>query len=73
MEILKDVYLPTLRTHQAIIPEHLRKHVILEEDRDSAYNNCTKHNSINSFKQKHEIRSYTNCPYSPDFSIIETI
>ena len=30
-------------------------------------------NKVVTFKNKHEIKCYKNCPYSPNLSIIETV
>ncbi len=47
--------------------------VLLKEDNDSVHGHASKRNSVTMFKRKHNIDCYANCPYSPDFAIIETI
>ena len=47
--------------------------MLLKEDNDSAHRHASKRNKVSTFKEKHGIKCYANCAYSPDFSIIETI
>lgn len=44
---------------------------ILEEDNDSGHGGRTNNNRVQRWKQEHGLRSYYNCPKSPDLSIIE--
>ena len=47
--------------------------VLLKEDNDSAHGHASKRNKVTRYKEEHDIKCYANCPYSPDFFIIENI
>ena len=72
IEVLKRTYLPELQRHKERYPG-TKGEFILEEDGDSAHGNQSQKNKVVTFKNKHEIKCYKNCPYSPDLSIIETV
>lgn len=69
IECLEEVYLPELKKHKIHYPQF---EFILEEDGNSVHGWCSEKNKVKTFKEEHGIRCYKNCPYSPDFSVIET-
>lgn len=70
IECLEEVYLPELRKHKVRHPDF---EFLLEEDGDSAHGWASKKNKVKTFKEKHGLKCYQNCPYSPDFSVIEIV
>ena len=72
IKVLKRTYLPELQQHKEQYPG-TKGEFVLEEDGDSVHRNQSQRNKVVTFKNKHQIKCYKNCPYSPDFSIIETV
>ena len=72
IKVLKRTYLSKLQRHKK---QYLgtKGEFILKEDGDSAHKNQSQRNKVVTFKNKHEIKYYKNCPYSPDLFIIETV
>lgn len=75
IKILEECYLPELRWHQSRWRkvQWAQGGFFLEEDGDSAHGHASKNNKVTKFMKAQGIQCYKNCPYSPDFSIIETV
>ena len=62
-QILDLIVLPWLQAGQ---------NFVLEEDGDSGYGSG-KSNIVRTWKEKHELKHYFNCPSSPALSFIEKL